>query len=203
MEGHYRREIASPAFELLSFVRGPRLAALSSPAVLNVMFFLPKPTRVTITAMELQPLTEYRMRANRVDWATGWNTFGPWETETVIRRLRVPLSNIGVVGRVGEETAGSGEIVPVAFVPEPRAGLYELQFRVRYEVERATYTVESQSTQKVVQSGDVRDVAGDTATSIQFDLSNQPEQQYRIVVDCVFKGRTGGPQRSFTFFHKR
>ena len=202
MEGHTRREIGNPAFEVLSFVRGARLATIKPPAVLNVAFYLPRPARVSIVAAELHPLKEYRMRAARVDWSGGWNTFGPWETASVLDRLPVPLANVGVVARVGDEASGSGELVPVAFSAPPRSGQYELQFRVPYELELARFRLETPAKSAIVRSGEVRDVPGDTAASIQFDLSGQPDEFYRLVVDCVFKGRTGGPARSFTFFHK-
>jgi hypothetical protein len=202
LEGYQRREIAAPAFEVLGFVRGSRLSSLRSPAAIQLGFFLPKAARVTIRASELAPIKLYEMQAKQVEWPSGWNTFGPWATSEVISPLGVPLENIAVLAQGAVEQGTEAELVPVSFVQAQAAiADYEFQFRIKYDVETARYRVERVDSSKVVRSGLLHEIPGETAASVRFDLTNEAEGRYRLVLDCLYKGRAGGPQRMFTFYH--
>jgi hypothetical protein len=203
-EGHRRVEVAAPAFEALSFVRGEPIASRSSPTTLRANFYLPKAKPIYIKARELVAVHFYEMAAKRTDWPVGANTFGPWRTSDVIDELGVSLSNIGVLARVGNKRAGTGgEIAALSFSEaSSRSSVYEFIFRVKYDVKKATYRVEHISSGIQAASGLHNQVTGGAPVSIRFDLSNAVEGQYLLVLDCLYKGRSGGPQRIFEFYHK-
>ncbi len=83
---------------------------------------------------------------------------------------------------------------------ESRSQRYEFQFRTKYDLKLASYRVlEADSSAEVLQ-GTLSDVTGGAPASIAFDLSSAGEGWYVLVVDCLYKGRSGGPQRSFRFY---
>lgn len=199
LEGFRPQEVSAPSFEALSFVRGPRMGEIST-RVLNLHFQVPDAAALSITARELIPVKYYEMRVRREDWPAGRNTFGPWDTAEVIEPLKVQRSNIGVLGRFTADGGGSGRIVAVAFDEESRSQRYEFQFRTKYDLKLASYRVlEADSSAEVLQ-GTLSDVTGGAPASIAFDLSSAGEGWYVLVVDCLYKGRSGGPQRSFRFY---
>jgi hypothetical protein len=201
LEGYVRREIAAPAFEALGFIRGPQLKTFRSPAVLNLHFFLSRSSRVRIHALELIPLKQYQMEVKRADWREGWNNFGPWPSSDVLDPLGVSLANIAVLAQ-GDETQSEAELVPVSFVsPEAIPSDYEFQFRVKYDLETASFRVERIDSGEVLRSGVLRRVPGEAPASLHFDLANVSAGKYRLAIDCLYQGRGGGPQRVFTFYH--
>ena len=142
------------------------------------------------------------MQAKQVELLSGWNTFGPWATSEVISPLDVPLENIAVLAQGEVEQGTEAELVPVSFVqPQTAVADYEFQFRIKYDVEKARYRVERVDSGNVVRSGLLHEIPGETAASVQFDLTNVAEGRYRLILDCLYKGRAGGPQRMFTFYH--
>jgi len=203
-EGHRRVEVAAPAFEALSFVRGGLLRQRGTPAMLKVRFFLPQPSRVHLRARELVPVTFYQMTVKRMNWSSGWNTFGSWDTSEVIEPLQVPLANIAVIARVGDDRPGSGELAPVSFTrADASASKYEFVFKVKYDLKKTTYRVEGVGSGTVVASGSLGRLIGGTPVSLQFDLAGARAGRYRLLVDCLYRGRRGGPQRTFEFYHQR
>jgi hypothetical protein len=201
-EGHRRIEISAPSFEVLSFVRGPSRLTRQGDGSLPMAFFLPMKSVVHITAQELVPITRYRMEVKRTEWDGGWNTFAPWPAAQVIEPLGVQLANIGVLARMRTDSLGSGELVALSLSPDRApAPTYELQFRAKYDVETASYQLETGAS-RVVRSGVVTDIIGGAPAAIRFDLSRLPEGPYRLSIDCAYRGRSGGPQRVFTFHHK-
>lgn len=205
IEGHRRVEVGAPAFEALSFVRAPARSSVPVRGVLDLSFFLLRPSRVRITARELAPIKQYQMVVKQVDWPAGWNTFAPWETARVIEPLGVQLTNVGVLAQVESDALGPGEIVAVTFSRKSGAvdwPVYEFQFRAKYDVETASYQVDRNETGLLLRSGALTDVIGGAPASIRFDLSRAEEGVYRLTVDCVYRGRQGGPQRTFVFYHK-
>lgn len=203
-EGYQVIEVAGPTFEALSFTRGKALPALDNPAVLNVSFFLPQQTSVHISARELVPIKHYEMRAARTNWQPGWNTFGPWETTLVIRPLQIQLANLGVLARIGGDRPGSGELAAVQFASPNDTAIkpdYEFQFRTKYDLKKVSYRIDRVSTGSTVGSGVLYDVVGGAPASIRFQLNHQPAAEFRLYLDCLYQGRSGGPQRSYVFYH--
>ncbi len=203
-EGHRRAEIAGPSFEALSFVRGEPLASQSSPTTLKASFYLPQNSPVFIKAKELITVHFYEMTAKPMGWLAGTNTFGPWKTSDVIDKLGVSLSNIGVLARVGTKRVGSGgEVAALSFSEASSySSVYEFVFKVKYDVKKATYHVENISSKTQVVSGILTQLTGGDPISILFDLLNVREGQYRLTIDCLYKGRSEGPLRTFVFYHK-
>ncbi len=204
LEGHRRIEVAAPEFEALSFVRGPARFP-TERGVAELRFFLPQPARVHVTARELLTITYYQMRVKQTQWPQGWNVFTPWETSSVIVPLSVQPANVGVLARIGEEAPGSGELGAIAFGRDasgPEWSTYEFQFRVKYDTTSVVYTVERDESGDHVAGDTLRSVSGGVPTALRFNLSSAREGRYRLVADCLYRGRPGGPQRTFVFFHK-
>lgn len=203
-EGHRRIEVAAPALEVLSFYRGGPLSALSTPTTLKASFYLPQAKSVSIQARELVTVHFYNMEAKQTAWPAGVNVFGPWKSSDVIDELGVSLGNIGVLGRVRNTQAGSGEeIVALSFSDTvPHSSRYELVFRVKYDVKKVSYRVEHLASGAEIASGLHTQAIGGAPLSIQFDLPGALEGQYRLILDCLYKGRSGGPLRIFEFYHK-
>lgn len=203
-EGYRVIEVAGPTFEELSFTRGKSLAVIGSTTVLNVSFFLHQKSKVYIIAKELVAMKHYEMRSTRVQWPQGWNIFGPWETSLVIKPLRIHIANIGVLARIGSERPGSGEITAVQFIrtgADVNRSTYEFQFRTKYDLKKVVYRINKVTESKTIRSGVLYDVIGGTPASIRFELKDQNRGQYRLLLDCLYKGRRGGPQRNYLFYH--
>jgi hypothetical protein len=205
LEGHRRIEVSAPEFEALSFVRGSPLKSRPATSVLELGFFLPQAARVHITARELVAVTHYQMQAKQTDWKPGWNVFGPWETSAVIEPLGVQLANIGALARLHADRPGSGELAALSFGRGGSAtewSRYEFQFSVKYDLRTVSYTVERDDSGEVVRTGVLDDIGGGAPVSIRFDLANARDGRHRLIVDCLYRGRPGGPQRTFVFHHK-
>jgi hypothetical protein len=172
----------------------------ASDRVLFLHFHLLEPATLSITARELIPVKYYEMRVEREDWPAGRNTFGPWDTGEVIVPLKVQRTNIGALARFTADGGGSGRMVAVAFKDEPKSQRYEFQFRTKYDLKLASYRLLNAESNAEVLQGTLSDVIGGAPASIAFDLSSADEGWYELVVDCLYKGRSGGPQRSFRFY---
>ena len=203
-EGYQVIEVAGPSFEALSFVRGNSLAATTGTDILNISFFLPRQASVYITARELVPMKHYAMRATKTRWPQGWNTFGPWETAVVIEPLQIPRANIGVLARIERDRQGSGKLAALQIGRHDDTAApptYEFQFHTKYDLKKVIYRVSRIDTGATVERGVLYDLFGGTPASIRFQLKNQPEGEFRLLLDCLYKGRSGGPRRNYTFYH--
>ena len=180
-EGHRRTEAGAPALEAMSFIRGDNLSLQNAPTSLTIEFYLAQPEPIYIEARELVPVHFYEMTVKRTEWPPGQSTFGPWQTSEVIDKLKVPLSNIGVIAKIGSNRLqGGGEIAALSFSQESlRSNNYEFVFRVKYDVKKASYRVEHIDSRKLVAGGSQMQITGGAPASIVVDLANAQEGKYR------------------------
>lgn len=206
-EGLVSVESANPEFELLSFTGG--IEAFPPGAKLNVAFYLPPNAPVLLLAQELQEDKYYRMEAKPGAWSAGaWNTFGPWDTSTVIDPMHIPHDNIGVVVHLSPDVFASGPIAP-AFVyytsSTHQTAKYRVVIRARSTLARVIYTV---ATAGLEQPAVTRTLEGDfirdTPIDLEIDTAKLNAGANVLTISCVPASASAARiERRYTFVHQK
>jgi len=113
-EGTIGIPLGKPDLELLSFVS--YLEEFNSDVNLKVRFFLPKKSDVLIYGQEIRERKHYLMESKPDNWVPdSWNEFGPWQTQDVIDKEKIPHSNLGVVVYLSKDKTDDSKLAP-AFI---------------------------------------------------------------------------------------
>lgn len=205
MEGRDRKPVSAPGLELLSFVGYKEKIDLAKEVNLKIRFYLLKDTSVYITAKELNIREFYKMKPLQIQWSKGWQEFGPWPTKEVLKPLQLSLNKLGIIGRVrSNDRIGSGEIAPLIIygnqLPE-YIRQYTLHFIPNQDLKKVEYKLYMLGEEKPIKRERIMEQFGGVPFSITIDLTNQDKGLYKLVLDCKYKNRIGGPQRTYTFYH--
>ena len=207
MEGRTYEEVSASGIELISFLAHKEEFDPGKDVDLKIRFFLENDTSLFITARELNIRKYYKMKPIQTDWAKGWQEFGPWPTKDVLSPLGLTLDELGVVGRIRtNDRIGSGRVAPLIIyyskLPE-KIGEYTLYFIPRQELASAECRLYMQNEKIPIQRELInKGLFGGVPFPIKIDISQQREGIYRLILDCRYKNRTSGPQRTYTFYHK-
>jgi hypothetical protein len=206
MEGRDYDNVGGPGLELLSFIGYREEMESPKNKSLKIRFFLERDTNLFITAKELSVREFYKMKPQLTKWSRGWREFGPWPTNEVLVPLDLSLNELGVIGRIDTiDRIGSGEIVPLIIyyskLPENVTN-YVLKFIPNQDLKKVEYKFFKKDNNNPFFSDQIIELFGKVPFPIPIDFSQQEEGSYKIVLDCRYKNRIGGPQRSYRFYHK-
>lgn len=204
MEGRKRIDVRAPDIELLSFIGYKENVSHDTSVVLKIRFYLQKDTTLYITAKELRVQEFYLMKPVKINWSKGWNEFTPWPMQAVLKPLRITLDELGIIGRIGREEPGSGEITPLfvyhSKLPK-KIHQYTLHFLPREDLRRVEYKLYKIDQNNPIISDHVIRLFGGVPFSIKLDLLDQSSGYYKLILDCEYKNKIGGPYREYVFFH--
>jgi hypothetical protein len=199
--------MSAPDLQLVSCIAYREKTERNSDVDLKIRFYLEKDTTVFITAKELNSRYFYKMSPIRTRWLSGWNEFGPWPTGDVLRPLGLLLNDIGLTGRICTKyQIGSGRIAPLIIyhsgLPE-KISRYQFYFISIQDLEEVTYKIYENDRDSPFYTDKISmELYGGVPFPITVDLSDNNEGLIRMVLDCKYKNRVGGPQRTYTFYHK-
>jgi len=206
LEGTERRgAISAPDLELISFLAYKEPLKVGSNANVKIRFFLEKDTSLYITAKELNVIKKYKMKPLQNIWSRGWHEFNPWPTDDVLHPLGLSLDEIGIVGRIGLNRIGSGKIAPLLVYSSncpDRIAKYELHFIAKRDLKKVKYALYECNGDAAAVRGAEKRIRGNVPFPIVIDCSQVGEGSYRLVLDCKYKNRKGGPIRTYIFYHK-
>lgn len=206
MEGRERKTVSAPGLELLSFLAyKEELGDPDKNVDLKIRFYLEESTSLYITAKELNIREFYKMRPLQTTWSKGWQEFASWSTGEVLHPLGLSPNDLGIIGRIQKtDRIGSCKIAPLIIyyskLPN-HISQYTLHFIPKQDLKKVEYTLYKFGEKKPILSDRIMEIFGGVPFSITIDLSAQMEGDYQLVVDCRYKNRTGGPQRTYTFYH--
>jgi hypothetical protein len=206
MEGRDYDNVGGPGLELLSFLGYREEMEVPKNISLKIRFFLERDVNLFITAKELNVREFYKMKPLKTKWLKGWCEFGPWSMNEVLIPMDLTLNELGVIGRIDTtDRIGSGEIVPLIIyysrLPE-NVTQYVLKFVPNQDLKKVEYKLYKKGNNTPLFSDQIIELFGKVPFPIAIDLSRQKEGSYKILLDCKYKNRIGGPQRSYIFYHK-
>ena len=201
-EGRIEIPVGRPELEVVSFL-GHR-ESYSGRVDLKIKFFLPSAGRVRLQARELEEDVQYFMEAKSQDWqAAAWNEFGPWSTRFVLVPEEVPAGNLAVLARL-EGKDGAKTLMP-AFLYHSKAptkvGRYTLHLRPDANLTEIRFRLFSGD--KVLKEGKlVERLEAGVAFPLKLEMSGVPAGRLRLRIDGKFRGKPGGPDKSFFIYHQ-
>ncbi len=205
-EGRADILVSAPDLELLSMLGYCEELNPDNNADLKIMFYLEKDTTLFITAKELKIREYYIMKPIQSKWKKGWQEFGPWPTSEVLKPLGLSLTEIGIIGRIREkDRIGSGLIAPLIIYHSNLPATidqYTTYIVPKQSLENVKYKVFLPGEKEAITEGHIIELFGGVPFSINIDLTQQSEGYYKLVLDGKYKNRMGGPQRTYTFYHK-
>ncbi len=203
-EGRRPIGVGAQDLQLLSFVSYIEKVDLDTNVNLKIRFYTTAESQVYISAKELQGHEFYEMKPLQHNWSPGWQEFQPWPTDEVLRPLGLKPNHLGFVARLNQDRSGSGEIVPLLVYHHElppvieNYSVYLLAQEALRKVEVRLYAPEQETPMWVNQ---IREVFGAAPFSIQLNLPDQSPGWYKLIIDCRYRNRIGGPQRTYTFYH--
>lgn len=207
MEGMRGVQTGGAGIELLSFVAFREPLDVSSAPVLKIRFFLPSAGNVYIKAVELRRhgSSHYQMKPLQVAWMAGWQEFAPWPTKDVLKPEEIPLSELGIVARLGKDRAGSGHLAPIILCAgkcPQHVRHYVLDLRPAATLSKIDYQITHVDSGRVVAVNHIENVAANAPFKIKFDLTNELAGEYRLLIKAKEWGKTKGPSRQYVFYHR-
>jgi hypothetical protein len=203
---------------LVSFTGWREPVRLADAPVLKVGFFLTRPRKVFLTAVELRRhgSSHYQMQPVLKDWSAGWQEFAPWPTKDVLVPARIDPADVGVVARLDDNVEeGSGWVAPVLVYTSERPvrpPRYVLDFLPRNSLAKVDYMVANITTGAIlVQRAKCDDRPGRAETCAQanvpfeiaFDMPPfSPRGSYRLVIDTRELNSIDGPSQEYFFHHE-
>ncbi|HMH48620.1 MAG TPA: hypothetical protein VK548_00195 [Candidatus Acidoferrum sp.] len=189
-EGVRPRPVSGAEIELISALIDYQDPAPALPDQLKVRFFLEHDSDIHLTVRELDVKHYYwldRARSPR-PWTRGFGNEFAWPTDPVLRKLdpRLPLSELGVVARLGRPDASADERVAPALLyhaqrPATVRG-YVFVFKTSADA-RIAYTVYRQGRpQPLVTEGPLR-ARGSRPFSVHWSALGAEGGVYRVVLD--------------------
>ena len=208
MEGLRSIPTSGGGLNLLSFMAYNEALPLADSPELRIRFYLREPGAVYITATELrrQGLAHYHMSPIQTSWGAGWQEFSSWPTTEVMQPLNISIANIGIIAKIGTDRPGSGSVAPVILYgkrcPE-KVERYALYLIPTNTLSKVDYFVLRESDGKEVLSRQLKTLAANVPFELSFSLEGQGSGFYRVLINSKELGRTNGPSRQYTFFHRR
>ncbi len=192
---------------LLSFVGYREPLEVSDAPVLKLRFYLRKSGPAHITALELRRhgASHYQMKPLQESWNAGWQEFADWPTGAVLKPLEIPIGDLGIVARLGRDKVGSGDIAPIflyATKHPPRAYRYTLHLLPAVTLSEIDYRIINTESDATLVENHIENAAANVPFPIAFDLNQQPDGRYRILIKAKEYGRTKGPSRQYFFHHR-
>ena len=124
----------------------------------------------------------------------------------MLRPLGLSLKEIGLVGRIrAKDRIGSGLIAPLIIYHSNLPATieqYTTYLVPKQNLENVEYKVFLLGEREAIRQGHAIELFGGVPFAINIDLTDQSEGYYKLVLDGKYKNRIGGPQRSYTFYHK-
>lgn len=210
MEGLKKVPSRGRGISLLSFVAYREPLSLFDSSVLRIRFFLPQPSEVYITAVELRRhgSSHYQMKPLQTSWNSGWQEFHSWPTKEVLQPLKIPLNEVGIIARLETDRPGSGTIAPIVLYEGEgnypiESGTYKLHLLPKNTLSRVDYSVIRVTDSKSVISNRLQNLAANVPFVVNFNLSGHESGNYRLLINSKEWGRTRGPSREYLFYHRR
>lgn len=200
MEGMREVRTGGVGITLLSFIAFREPLDVSDAPVLTIRFFLPDAGNVYIKAVELRRhgSSHYQMKPLQVAWMSGWQEFAPWPTKDVLKPEGIPVSELGIVARLGKDRAGSGHIAPIVLYAgdyPQRSQRYILHLLPAATLSKVDYQITHVASGKIVVRKRVENTAANAPFKIEFDLTNKSAGEYRLLIKAKEWGKTKGPSR--------
>jgi hypothetical protein len=206
-EGRIDIPVGKPELELLSFT-GYR-ESFAGDVLLKVRFFLPTASPVFIHGRELREQKQYWMESKPAEWQAGkWNEFYPWPTREVINREGIPSSNLGILVRLKKKTVDCRNVAPAFLYHSTLPAsvkTYAIHLRPYSNLKKVTYTlykiINDQEVKVKTDSLHGNLIAGEPFL-IKLEVRGLPENLLRLVIQGVYKNKSGGPHLEYKFYHK-
>ena len=205
-EGQKSLNVSAPDLELLSFTGCRASVPKGADVNLGLMFFLQEDAPLYITAKEIVPYSFYLMKPVKTKWKSGWNTFHPWPTHSVINPLSIDIDGVGIVGRLHKDRLGSGFIVPMVLYMDNTPKIidsYTIHMKPKQSLSEIEYKVFRKGDNVPIVSNCLRGTFfAQRDIPITFEFKDQEEGEYIINVQCRIKNSVNGPTRTYRFYHR-
>ena len=204
-EGIKGIEVSAPPIQLIAFFSYKEEYGCDD--ILKVKFYLRNPSNVQLIAQELRTVEFYWMKAKPQKWKSGWNEFSPWPVKDVLADLNIPLDNLGVLLRMGNNY-GSGQVSPVILYcqssPRPSNIVrYKAYFRPGISLTGGFYEIyREHGSGEIIRKEQIGSQIPPTPFFIKFELNNDWQGWVRLrIVIYPEDGATPSPSREYDFYH--
>ena len=191
-EGTYTKTLEGIPAELVSLIAHQDAYDFDQKQELFVSYFVPSAYPVYLCAQEIRESRFYWMEPKEQTSETGWQTFGPWPVDEVLKEMKISYRNLGVLAQIGAREERSFLPVNISTAPylNNKNTYYIARIRFGVYIESGTYTVEKDhdedsDSQEALIAGEVGKKTGGIAFPLRIPTDKLPDSGwYKVTFEC-------------------
>lgn len=206
-EGSYTRKVSNPSIHLVSLATPLPAYSFGQRQQLSVQFFSPEPKAYNLHAEELRVSQFYWLEDKNKQAKTGWNHFGGWHVDYILKRLSIDHRNLGLLIHIGRKNERQFVPARMQISEGPTTpSMYIAQIRLGRPASGGSYRLfrgkSKTRSRQILQQGISQKSSGTVfPIVIPFDVFQKQAGWYTVEINLE-ESRTGDPfTYSFSFYH--